>query len=369
MPDDRAVALQEHLQKHARNYYAELARGQASVRLAQIAPHRSSTLYHFTVSAENFSQRLVVKTPPLVEAPLQISAITAPGLKFRGEYEALVAIHDYFNRLQDARFAAIRALDFIAPHSGVVMEAAQEPSLRWLFAKASRLQPWASPNNLYECFRNAGAWLRAFHAMPRREAATERDVHAQDYFSAIERFTRFLSDTLREQEFFENLAQAANGSARAILPERLPLGLTHGDYALRNLLVGPKQRIRAIDTQAKWLMPIYEDLAYFLIGLITTWPQVLSQGLAFGNEALQRCEQEFLSGYFEREAIPWETIRLFKIKILLLKWSANLHRMQQPDTGLQSRLTKLRRKLLHRFYRKCMESLLQAEAQGRRSAA
>ncbi len=360
MLEDRALALQEYLQKHARKYYAELETTPVTVRHTHTAWHRSSTHYQFSLGAGENVRRVVVKTPPLAEAPAQLSATTDPATKFRIEYEALVAIHEYFNTIQDARFAAIRPLDFIAAHSGVVMEEVQEPNLRWLFAKASRLQPWANPGNLYECFRHAGGWLRAFHALPRREHATPRDTNAQDYFFAVEKFTGFLAEALHEPEFFGELARTTIASARGILLERLPVGLTHGDYALRNLLIGPNQRVRALDTQAKWLMPIYEDLAYFLVGLVTTWPQVLSQGLAFGSEALLRFEQEFLTGYFAREPIPWETIRLFKIKIMLLKWSANLHRMQQSESGLHSRVAKVRRKLLHRFYRKCMEGLLHA---------
>ncbi|NUO79809.1 aminoglycoside phosphotransferase family protein [candidate division KSB1 bacterium] len=364
MLEERARALHEHLQKHAIKYYSDFGSAPVTVQLVNTSLHRSSTLYHFNLNGDARQRRVVVKTPPLANAPEQISAITEPADKFRIEYEALASIYEYFNTLQDARFAAIRPLDFIANQLGIVMEEVDEPSLRWLFAKASRLQPWANPGNLYECFRNAGAWLRAFHALPRRAQAVERDAHAQDYFFAIEKFTAFLAETVREKEFFEGLAHTASRIARGILPERLPLGITHGDYALRNLLIGPRQRVRAIDTQAKWLMPIYEDLAYFLVGLITTWPQVLSQGLAFGNEALQRFEQEFLAGYFEREPIPWETIRLFKIKILLLKWSANVHRMQKPDSGLHSRVTTVRRKLLQRFYRKCMLALLNPPPRG-----
>ncbi len=364
MLEDRARALQEHLQTRAQQYYPEFESAEVTIQLTNTAAHKFSTLYHYTLRAEGRQRRVVVKTPPLANAPAPLSAATAPAIKFRREYEALAHIHDYFKAAQDPRFAAIRPLDFIAAQLGIVMEEAQEPSLRWLFAKASRLQPWANPGNLYECFRNAGSWLRAFHALPRRELATERDTSAQDYFLALEKFTAFLAEAMREREFFETLAQTANRSARDILPERLPLGVTHGDYALRNLLVGPNHRIMALDTQAKWLMPIYEDLAYFLVGLITTWPQVFSQGLAFGSEALQRFEREFLTGYFESAPIPWEAIRLFKIKILLLKWSTNLHRMQQPDSGLQSRVAKVQRKLLQRFYRKRLEELLNPKPRG-----
>lgn len=366
MMDDRALALQTHLQNHAHTYYLDWAQTKPNVRLTQVAPHRSSTLYHFHLEAGETLRPIVVKTPPLADAPAQISAITEPAIKFRVEYEALVAIHDYFNALQDARFAAIRPLDFIAPHHAVVMEAVQEPSLRALFVKASRIYPWPEAQSLAQCFRHAGGWLRAFHAMSRGEHATPRDVYARDFFSAIEKYSAFLAEALHEPAFFENLTRTVNGSARGILPEHLPVGLTHGDYALRNLLIGPNCRVRAIDTQAKWLMPIYEDLAYFLVGLSTTWPQVLSQGLAFSERALQCYEKEFLSGYFEREPIPWETIRLFKIKILLLKWSANLHRMQQPGAGLQARVTTLRRKLFQRYFRKSVARLLQAETRGRR---
>lgn len=369
MSHDRALALKAHLEKHVPSYFAEWAQTVPRVQLTRVAPHRSSTLYHFHVGDGKNQRRLVIKTPPLTEVPAQISPMTAPAVKFRAEYEALFAIHAYFSALQDQRFAAIRPLDFIAEHCGVVMEAVQEPSLRGLFAQASRFHPWTDSENLVRCFRHAGGWLRAFHAMSRGEQATPRDVLAQDYFAAIENFSTFLAEALDEREFFKHLVRTVIGSARAILPEQLPLGLTHGDYALRNLLIGPNCRVRAIDTQAKWLMPIYEDLAYFLVGLITTWPQVLTQGLAFSGTALRHYEQEFLSGYFAREPIPRETIRLFKIKILLLKWSANLHRMQQPETGLQTRVTKLRRKFLQRFFRKCTEELLQAEVQGGRRDA
>lgn len=358
MHDDRARELQEHLENRARQYYPEWAEKPIGVALHHVAKHRSSTLYHFVFNAEAHHRRVVVKTTPVITAPPQISATTEPQTKFRVEYEALVRIHDYFSNLHDPRFAAIRPLDFISEHLGIVMEEVDEPSLRSLFAKASRLQPWMSAGNLYECFRHAGAWLRAFHALPRPEHALERDTQPRDYFATVEKLTSFLAETMGEKDFFAALCREATNAALHALPEHIPLGLTHGDYALRNLLIGPNQRVRAIDTQAKWLMPVYEDLAYFLVGLVTTWPQVLSQGLAFGKEELQRFEEEFLRGYFESETIPSETLRLFKIKILLLKWSANVHRMHRPERGLHSRFTKVRRKLLHRFYHKCMKGLL-----------
>lgn len=364
MLEDRAYALQQYLQNHARRYYPDFEATPLQVVLHHVAKHRSSTLYHYILSAASGRQRVVVKTPPLAAAPPQISATTEPETKFRVEYEALMHIHDYFSNLQDPRFAAIRPLDFIPEHLGIVMEEAEEPSLRSLFAKTSRLQPWMNAGNLFECFRHAGAWLRAFHALPRPEHALERDTRRQDYFALVEKLAAFLAEATREKDFFAALCREASHAAHQALPEHIPLGLTHGDFALRNLLIGPNHRVRAIDTQAKWLMPIYEDLAYFLVGLITTWPQVLSQGLAFGKEDLQRFEEEFLRGYFEGETIPNESLRLFKIKILLLKWSANVHRMHRPEGGLHSRFTRVRRKLLHRFYHKCMRALLDPAREG-----
>lgn len=348
--------LRQHLAAAASRYYPELASDELKIELAGAAPHNASTIYHFRLQANGCQQGVLVKTPPLAGYHPPSAQLTAPEIKFRSEYEALADIHAHFNRLGDARFAAVRPLDFVAEVLGIVMEEVNYPTLRSKFSKTSRLQPWERSPEFFIPFRHAGSWLRAFHALDRGEHATPREVDRDAFLTVLNGLAEILSSAIGNQSFFQKLTARLQQEALQILPAQMPLGLTHGDYALRNLLVAPGNRVLALDTQARWLMPVHEDVAYFLTGLITTWPQVLSQGLVFKAGHLQRCEQEFLQGYFEEEAIPWEIIRLFRLKLMLQKWSAKTLSVQrQPGSRYASTV---RQRLLHRFFYKTVTAML-----------
>ncbi len=355
--EPRVERLQQHLLSAAPRYYPELASAVLQIELAGAAPHHSSTIYHFRLQANGCQRGVLVKTPPLTVHHPPSAQLTAPEIKFRSEYEALTDIHAHFNRLGDARFAAVRPLDFVAEVLGIVMEEVNYPTLRSKFSKTSRLQAWERNKEFFIPFRHAGSWLRAFHALDRGEHATPREVDRDAFLTVLSRLAEMLSSAIGNQSFFQKLTARLHQEALQILPAQMPLGLTHGDYALRNLLVAPGNRVLALDTQARWLMPVYEDVAYFLTGLITTWPQVLSQGLVFEAGHLERCEQEFLQGYFEHEAVPWEIIRLFRLKLMLQKWSAKTLSVQrQPGSRYASTV---RQRLLHRFFYKTVTAMLE----------
>ncbi len=348
--------LRQHLAAAAPRYYPELASDELKIELAGTVPHHASTIYHFRLKTGSHEHGVLVKTPPLAVPHPPSAQLTAPEIKFRSEYEALADIHAHFNRLGDARFAAVRPLDFVAEVLGIVMEEVNYPTLRSKFSKTSRLQPWERSEEFFLPFRHAGSWLRAFHALNRGAHATPREVDREAFLTVLHGLAEILSSAIGNQSFFQRLTMRLQQEALQILPAQMPLGLTHGDYALRNLLVAPGNRVLALDTQARWLMPIYEDVAYFLTGLITTWPQVLSQGLIFEAGHLERCEQEFLQGYFEHEAVPREIIRLFRLKLMLQKWSAKTLSVQrQPGSRYASTV---RQRLLHRFFFKTVTAML-----------
>jgi len=370
MHERSLTALRQHILAHAETYYSDLQDQPARVHLTNITTHTASVIYHFIIKSRTTQHALLVKTPPERNLRNRLTEQTDPETKFHSEFAALTHIYDYFNRLHDSRFAAIRPLDFVSEFLGIVMEEVMKPSLRSLLSRTSRLQPWSKPARLYESFRNAGSWLRAFHALAPPDQAVRRDSFKSDYVSDLEKYSAFLADATGDATFFRDLASRAIAEASEVLPETLPLGLTHGDYALRNLLVDSGGRVLALDTQAKWLMPIYEDPAYFLIGLMTTWPQVMSQGLVFDPARLKKLEQEFLQGYFENEPVPCEAIRLFKIKIMLIRWSAKAFRFTRSHLEDRSRfyaLKRTRQRLLHRYFRNATQALVQASRNGRQS--
>jgi hypothetical protein len=165
-------------------------------------------------------------------------------------------------------------------------------------------------------------WLRVYHTMPKTEQVQVRHDRREDFVEGILKLTGFLTERLGDKSFFDRLASTLTHHVHAILPERLPLGLGHGDYALRNILVSPTGRVTVLDTFAKWRTPIYEDIGYFLTGLKMTSEQVASHGLVFGPDQLQEYEHAFLKGYFEQKPIPYPAIRLFEMLALLDKWAS-----------------------------------------------
>lgn len=353
-----------HIREHAPRYYPEFMQAQVQVQLIRADRRRASSLYRFDLNSPQFTRPVLVKKPPVGGEPVRVRRQTDPEIKFRSEYEALVAIHSHFERLNDPRLAAIRPLDFIADQLAIVMERIPHPSLRQLLLKASRLQPQSSRAQLNRAFRNAGIWLRHFHGLTRHQHVEIRPAQRDEFIEAINHLAHALAKALGDKRFFCALAQKVGADALAALPPSLPVGMQHGDFALRNLLIGPESRVTGIDTQARKPSPVYEDISYFLISLTTTWPQILSQGLVFDSLQLGHYENEFLSGYFEGEAIPDECIRLFKIKMMLDKWHARVFYLNQPRKRWRFGSNRVSKVLTHRFFRMHSKRLLHA---GRRS--
>src|SRR4030095_6204969 len=171
-------------------------------------------------------------------------------------------------------------------------------------------------------FANAGGWLRAYHSL-----AKEADAYyykRAEFLEWLKGLTEYLGTKLGDHEFFESVSSRVTASALEELPEDLPLGLSHGDYAMRNILVGHEGRVTVLDTLARWRTAIFEDLGYFLANLKLTWPQVISQGLAYKQDLIIRYERAFLKGYFADDQLPIRAIRLYEIHAVLDKWSGTI---------------------------------------------
>lgn len=351
-----------HVGKHAQRYYPEFVLARAQVRLVREEQRSASMLYHLDLCSRQLTRPVLVKKPPVDGEPVRVSKQTIPAIKFRSEYEALVAIYNGFEGLKDPRLAAVRPLDFIPDQLAIVMERVQYPNLRQLLVKASRIQPRSSRTKLNLIFRNAGYWLRAFHGLAGREHVEIEHAHRNDFTQLINRLTDSLGKALGDKPFFQALAQKISAEARQTLPDSLPVGIKHGDFALRNLLISPNGCVTGLDTQARLRTSIYEDISYFLVSLTTTWPQVLSQGLVFDSVLLKQYENEFLSGYFEEDPVPHELIRLYKIKMLLDKWHARAFYGGQPISRRRFGPQRLGKFLTHRFFRSNTKRLLDASA-------
>jgi hypothetical protein len=334
MNTDQTVVFTNHIREQATHYFPDLVPNQTDVQLVEKQERPAAILYWFKVKDKAQARSTIVKVP--LENPDRGRAharglekpLLFPRVEFAEthwlHYTALVSIHEYFTGMGRKEFGTIRVLDYLPQYQAVIMEESSDPKLSDLLLKESRLHSPLARYSLHQVFENVGAWLHVFHKMPKKEHMQMRHQRREEYIESISILTGFLANTLGERHFFEKIAAHLTEKAHEILPEMLPIGLGHGDYAMRNILVGPNSRVTVLDTFAKWQTPVYEDIGYFLTGLKMTYPQVISQGLMFGESQLMDYEQAFLQGYFGEKRIPYPEVRLYEMLALLDKWSSVL---------------------------------------------
>jgi hypothetical protein len=250
----------------------------------------------------------------------------------------MARIERHFQSLQDPRFDVIRVYDLLSKPRAIVMELAGDPSLSALLIKRWWQPPFLRAN-LNGVFYNAGAWLQAYHRLSGLAHTQTRHATRQDFSAAVEQLISFLMLDRTSTEFLVWVRESMMASADRFLMPDLPLGMVHGDYAPRNILVGAGGRIRVLDTLARWRAPIFEDIAQFLVGLKAHRLQVYTHGLFLSAPRLWRYEDCFLTGYFADAPVPLASVRLFECLALLEKWCAIIHHYSPKSaaTGLGKR--------------------------------
>ena len=358
------VFFEHHIRQHAVQYFPDLKAQEMNVRLVNGQRFRHSQFYRFEVSGNGKSFRALVKTPPLhsisKDRP-KLGPMIEPAAKFEAQYRAMSKIHEYFTGLADPRFGAVRPLDLVTEHRAIIMEEVLAPSLRHLVEQTSRLKNPLRANrthNLALAFRNAGAWLSKFHSMPTvQPVKITHNGQRVDFITTINKLVDFLIKADPKNIFLQQIAAKTVQDAMQILPEELPLGLRHGDYGLSNILAGLDGKITVLDTPAICHSPIYEDLAYLLVGLKSKWSQVLSLELAYDSRQLALYEQEFLSAYFGQSPIPYRIIRLYEVQALLVRWSSKIFVLKEKSAGKNEFSKEFQLWQMRRFFKTMLRDL------------
>jgi len=366
--------FKNHVFGHAKHYFPEFEHEAVDVKLIGCQERDASILYRLRIDFENDHRYVLVKMPlwrsdekntiivkngANVERP-RLVPLTETGVKFQFESAALSEIHRYFSKLNDPRFGAIRVLDELPEQRAVIMEEVRCPNLRQLFMNSSRLYPRRHVLPLEPIFHNVGGWLRAYHALPKRDYVESRHTQRDQFIESIVQFTDYFTRALGGEPFWQMVASKSMTSALHILPTVLPAGLGHGDYAMRNILIAPNEQVIVLDTLAKWQTAIYEDIAYFLVRLKINWPQIFSFGLAFNSKQLIKYEQEFLAGYFGAEPVPFKAIQIYKIQALLDYWSSIVARARNKPDDKRVKFGSLRENHTNRVFRSNLSELLRS---------
>jgi aminoglycoside phosphotransferase (APT) family kinase protein len=357
-----------YLRENAPRYFSEFSNSEVKIKLLDEVRRPQSKIYRFQLEAKNQTRFLRVKVPRYshetggpghakIDRRPRRFPITDLETKFQLEFAALFNIRKHFEGLDDARFGTVNVLDSLTAFRGSVMEEVNDPSLRSLFVRENRLQKLFTAWSSIEAFRNAGSWLRAYHSLPLK--ATTRHQQRAEFIDANVRLAEYLSK-LTDTQYFRDVAALITRAALEVLPDSLPLGLNHGDYAMRNILVGVHNRVTVLDTLARWRTAVYEDIGYFLTNLKVTWPQVMSQGMVFKQSLIEKYEQIFLLGYFGDDSAPIRAIRLYEIQALLDRWSGRAARSEGQFASGSGAAARLMSTFENRYYRKTLNNLLQS---------
>lgn len=365
--EDQRVLFKDHIREHAFQYFLGFRPEQTHVELLNRQERATAVLYQFAVSngieAHTVFVKVFRRSSPNRQAhrvqsekPILFPKAGAEE-KHRLQYTAHKAIYDYFTSLDKEQLGAIRVLDYLPQHCAILTEGENGPSLGKLLLRKNHLCATHAADDLLPAFQNVGKWLRMYHTMPKKEDVIVRDSHRDEYIEAINKLTDFLVKTVGDEAFFRENALTVTNKANEFLPASLPLGLGHGDFAMRNIFVGENARVTVFDTLANWRTPIYKDIGYFLNDLKFSFPQVISQGLAFGPDQLMPYECSFLKGYFENKPIPYAEIRLYETFALLDKWSSVIA-MSFRKRYVFKGVRRLRLFLINRYCKRRMKSLL-----------
>jgi len=266
----------------------------------------------------------------------------------RREFVGLDLIRAGFADSDATRFGIARPLAELRQYSAFLMDYIDQPTMRNRLMARSRLLPGRRPPDQRAAWTNAGAWLRIYHRLRPAEPAQPRNADAAAVAGLFDQYADFLARHTRGTDFTK-LAQTASQLMIAAMPAKLPLVLGHGDFVVRNLFESPTGQISVIDPMPRWLVPPYEDLARFVVGMRLLGLQVFSRGLTFGQRQLDAYESAFLAGYFGSDEVPREQLRAYQLLMLLDKWSATVRPV--PPAGPRRLVDTGRRRLADGYFR------------------
>lgn len=354
-----------HLLENAQRYFSDFTSG-VQVDLTCAKWRKLSVMLEFELSDASQRRTVLVKTHRARRDENRLAQTSVHATEFldhprlapwislsacaQMEYDALKMIEAHFERLNDDRFACVRALDVLADRTAVITEKLSMLSLRDLFV---RRQGFATSighvKSVLQAFHNSGSWLRELHKMPPLTHARIRHTTRADFVASVCDFADFLTQTHGNKSFFKAIADLVKNRAVRSLPAQLPIGQIHGDFGARNVLADATGRVAGFDTRARCRAPIYEDIGYFLVMLHTDSPRLHGMPAGRSAQLVKSAQAEFLTGYFgNNNALP-EGIHLFEIQALLKKWVPYTLGYREA-TGIRKFAKLARLRLFNRFF-------------------
>lgn len=336
------AALRALAHDRATEWFPELAGRSVVVDVRTLSSRPRSTLLLLRLTADGDTREAVAKLrrdgdrlpeqrrPGLAPTPLGAGEQCALELAaLRGVQRMLGPDHP--------RLRPVRALDHLPSHAALVMERVDGATGRATLTGASRL---AAPltrgerrRRAQQLFRGAGEWLRCFHATTAEYELADRQLTEPALEAMLGELAAYLS--LRVGAPAAALARQAGAVVPPVLGAGTPAAVGHGDFAVRNTLLGGDGRVAVVDPMPRWRTPVWEDLARFTVSARLQGLQVHAQGLAYDRGFLDQLERELLTAYLDgnrEDSHVRTTLAAAALLVLFDKWSALVAaRPQRPQ--------------------------------------
>lgn len=310
------------------DWFPELA-ADGTVRLRLLKDRPRSRLYAVTIGADSSVPHILAKVrsdgagvpsstpgagrPSLSHDPLGAAELTAL------EYDRLGAIARF--TADDARFGAVRPLDHLVEHGTILMDYVADETLRRVLLRRTRLhRALGRDHEEWRPWQRVGAWLELFQRSMSVDGLPARQQERQDVVDRFHAYGDYLVHRTGERGWHDLAVRGAELAA-AVLPERLPMAVGHGDYAPRNMFLAVDGRLTVFDPLGRWQVPAYEDLCRFLVGVRLLGLQLHTRGAAYSAATVDTLEREVVLGY-SGGATPTAPLRCYELLLLLDKWSA-----------------------------------------------
>lgn len=330
-----AEAIRRRVTEHAATWFPDVG-AEPTVRLHRLAERPRALLYAVALGDDPTPRVLakvrrdwpVTGTPSAAARPRLTTNFLAAAEQTELEYRGLTAIAAMVDG-SDGAFAAVRPLDHLVAENALLMNYVNAQTLRDVMIRGSRFSPdrWrASGRYPSDVWRRCGAWLCLFQEHMPREGLPARQQRRDDVVALFHAFGQYLERRLGARAVGD-VAQRGAELATDVLPEQLPMAVGHGDFAPRNVFVLRDRRIAVFDPLPRWLVPRFEDLCRFLVGLRLQGLPLHTHGLADGARELARREEDMIEGYRGGEALDMAQLRCLQLLITLDKWSTHVQAM------------------------------------------
>jgi aminoglycoside phosphotransferase (APT) family kinase protein len=316
-------------------YAAGVRYGPVTAHLLKKQIRMASVLRWYRITSGTGSQVVLVKVPLLPGGSIgsgraihevsdrpRVVQFADPLDKSRHEFNALERIDEYFRSIGDPRFSTVRAFDFLESQHAIVVEALDQPTLRTVAFYRGRRPSRAAAESVATAMAHAGAWLKTYQNMPTPTHARPLLRTRSEFVAFSEQLAGYLAERTGLHPFLTVLMSRIARRARQSMPKVPLLGMAHGDFAPRNILVGAAQQVTVLDTTARYLVPLYRDLGAFLANLSCSGVPAMGYGAIFHVKRLAQYRRRFLSGYFDSPVIPYDQLVLYEVQSLLECWAS-----------------------------------------------